>query len=340
MEIAALFLSLAFALLCAAPIQAAGDPCAVGASASPQQPGRGRIVLARDIASYVARHAEIACAKLDAFLHDVVPGDATAVAKARAIQGELEIGVLRPLFSLYFELRDRDLTAADAPGAAVKLGPSGKPPSPRQMGFATAQHLYWVSGDADRRFSDSVMPIASKRFGTEAPKDEAGRRQAAAVLSEFEDIGSEIGFVGSPAVRNYPGLWKVRERELQARIKDTRTPKSDANFRETSPPPGSVRLSAAAAAQMRAFQIGLQKEDHGCHVLGVSWSTMTRWRGPDDAAWHETGPSIGIGAWGCGQIPPDVVRTIDGIRLVVSDDKDHHFAGKTIDYVGKTFIMR
>ena len=340
MKKAALLLSLAFALPCAAPAQAAGDPCAVGMRASPLQTSRGRLVVTHDIAAYVARHAEIACARLEAFLRDAAPGDVAAESKARAVQGELETGVLRPLFRLYPNLRDRDLTTADAPGAAVKLGPSGKPPSPPQMGFATAQHLYWVSGDADRRFSDDVMPIASKRFGTEAPKDDAGKRRAAAVMSEFEDIGSEIGFVGSPMLRNYPGLWKVRERELQARIKDTRTPKSDANFRETSPPPGSVRLSAAAAAQMRAFQNGLQKEDHGCHVLGVSWSTMTRWRGPDDAAWHESGPSIGIGAWGCGQIPPDVVRTIDGIRLVVSDDKDHHFAGKTIDYVGKTFIMR
>ena len=324
MPIARLFLAL-LVLAAAAPAVAApsGDPCGFARAASPLAPSRARVVMAREIAEYVARHAELSCAKLEALLRDHAPGNAAVTEKARTIEGEFETGVLAPIFDLYPDLKARDLTADGAPGAQVKLGQPNDTQGQARMGFATAQHLRWVADDADRRSVPILNALASK------------------VLDAILDIDSEIGFVAAPAYRSYPQLWKIETAELEKRApKQPRTARSDAAFRESAPPEGSVKLTPAAAARLRAFADELKRQAHGCHALAIDWSTNTRWRGPDDEKWHETGPSLGIGSWNCGQFPPDVVRTIDGLRVVFNGDKAARFAGKTVDYVDRRFVFQ
>jgi hypothetical protein len=65
-----------------------------------------------------------------------------------------------------------------------------------------------------------------------------------------------------------------------------------------------------------------------------------RSKGPNDTEWKVTGPGLGAGYFSCAQVPPDVVRTIDGIRIVFAGDDASRFAGKIVDRENGSLIIR
>ncbi len=61
---------------------------------------------------------------------------------------------------------------------------------------------------------------------------------------------------------------------------------------------------------------------------------------PGATEWMKIGPHVGCGAFDCKQLPSDVVRTIDGRRLVIFDQVPPRFAGKLIDIEAGRFLLK
>jgi hypothetical protein len=293
------------------------DPCAAtrkDAAAPPQS----RIQIERDAAIYIARHVQRACRLIDGLAsdHSIQNGQRVSI-ELRAVIDKLRNGVLEYVYREYPDLRAQDLTATQGV-LSKRLG---------QMGPATAIYLRWALTDARADLSRLSASLPCRGI-------EAG-------MCPSLDAGLEISSAADPTYMSFPGLWRLALKEGDAlAAAQKRTPEGDAAFRKASPAPGSVRLSASALSYVRDFLSSAERLGAGCQVAAFSWSLETRSKGPDDADWKVAGPSLGVGAYGCGQIPLDVVQTIGGIKIVFTEDKPGRFAGKMIDLENGHLVLK
>ena len=169
----------------------------------------------------------------------------------------------------------------------------------------------------------------------------AGAAPVETCIQTMMDIAAEIGFADTPVYSSFPGLWRIALKEAEALSAQTRTAKSDAAFRKAAPVPGSVKLSPAALSEIRVL-VETDRRESGdtCEVIEIWWVRESRSKGPEDSEWKTAGPGLTIGASPCTQIPPDVVQTIDGIRIVFAGDKAGRFTGKVVDRENGHFVLR
>jgi hypothetical protein len=295
----------------------AGDPCAA-TSKDAAAPPQSRIQIERDAAINIVRHVQRACRLIDGLAsdHSIQDGHSISI-ELRAIIDELRNGVLEYVYREYPDLRDQDLTATQGV-LSKRLG---------QMGPATAIYLRWALTDA--RASLSRLSASLPCRGIEAG------------MCPSLDAGLEISSAADSAYVSFPGLWRLALKEGEAlAAAQKRTPEGDAAFRKASPAPGSVRLSASAVAYIRDMLSSLRREGAGCQVAAVEWTLETRSKGPDDVDWKVAGPGLTAGAYGCGQIPPEVIQAIDGIRIVFIGDAASRFAGKVIDVENEHLVLK
>jgi hypothetical protein len=120
-----------------------------------------------------------------------------------------------------------------------------------------------------------------------------------------------------------------------------RTEESDASFRKSAPPRGSVKLSAAALKFVKLFLRQIRsKALRDDQIASISWARDRRWKGPNDAACIDQGAGWVLGAYSRTQLPPDVIDKVGGIEIVFGAEDPLSLAGKTVDIKDRKLFVR
>ena len=318
------------ALIAASCIAAAaeGDPCG---STAPAQVERWRAGIDEDVAVYVAKHVQRACRRLAAYpaIDPDDPRAKEAEARVRALVGDLNGRFLEAVYTRFAHLRGQDLTARAVPSlegndAAKEQG------TDRRVGMTIRP------GAIDRESAEQLvhgMDAIAKSFFplvTDLGK-EASRDKRKALIEESFDIIAELGFADDPGYAAFPELWRERMRRRPENI--GRTAESDAQFCKTSAAARAVRFTRPAKARLRAVLASIEEETGSSdHVVAVSWMLGGRFKGPKDAEAKRLPPGISVGTYYREQLPPDVIRRIGRIPVVVTDETPPRLAGRTIDF--------
>jgi hypothetical protein len=225
------------------------------------------------------------------------------------------------------------LTEAVAPppdGAGSSKGPDS-PDRPKRIGLATALHLRWALED-----------MASTLMNAPAGSPLHCKMDAAAECGQANSkIGEEFSFAASPIYTAYPGLWRLAmQHSAHVFPAPPRTAESDAEFRRAKAAAGPLRIAPAALAYLQVFDREIRSYDAGCQIIAIFWTSDQKAKGPDDADWKSLPPGVTIGDYGCRFIPPDVVQTIGGLKLIVTGLEAERFAGKTLDLENHKFVLR
>jgi Fe-S cluster assembly iron-binding protein IscA len=277
---------------------------------------RSRLDLDEAAAVEIAKHIQKACKVITEVQSVSVLVSSPKFAEVLTDTGKRLTGVLDRIYRAHPTLRGKDLTEL-ASVQAKKL------PVKPCIGRGAAIRLRW-------RFANIESAYAKVQAVTPCKADEAG-------CSKLIDLVSEVGFAASPIYNAYPDLWHLQMHEV---LKQVRTEKSDDGFRKVAPKPGSVRLTSAASSRVRELMESLKKEGGlGCQVATLSWTPFSESKGPEDKDWKKSGPSVGAGAFGCDQIPPDAIRNVDGLRIVFEGDSAQRFEGKTVDFQKGHFLL-
>jgi hypothetical protein len=272
----------------------------------------------------IVRHVQRACGLMQELLATKeVATERRITAGINLTVATLWKDVLLPLYRAYPDLRGRDLRQvpdSDIPGATI---------SKVQMGPATATYLRRVLLRAQTGLSEKLHDVDC---GSREKQD----------CDRLTDIVAEIGFAGAPIYSSYPKLWQVELREgFRRGASQPRTPKTDAAFRASAPPRGSVQLTPAASAYLRDMLRSIRRQlDDECVVVAITWTLGMRSKGPNDAEWTTSGPGLSAGAFSCTQVPPDVIDTLDGIPIVFSGKDASQFAGKMIDRENGSLVLK
>src|SRR5262249_39501136 len=152
-------------------------------------------------------------------------------------------------------------------------------------------------------------------------------RDAKALMEDTVDVVAEFGFATNPIYRAYPDLW-LAEVRAGAERNAPRTPESDEAFRKSVPPPGTVKLSGGALFVVRKFMTDVQRCGGRDEVGAIRWVEQMSSKGPNDAEWRKSGPGLSLGSYSLRQVPPDVIETIDGMKMVLSAPDPSIFVGK------------
>jgi hypothetical protein len=281
----------------------------------------------------MVKHLQLACRRLNDFVQehrDILQGS-QALLEALGLVANLRARAIEPIYRAYPDLRAKDLTssASSAERDLVGTFDSGHA-NPGLMSRTTALRLHpWLS-EAARHFSTATHGLA----------DPLELEAAKALVREVTDITAEIGFANAPIYKSFPDLWQADARKSWLRAA-AQAPGADDSFRKTAPPPGTTRLSESAMSYVRKFlaaaRVASGQDDA---VASISWDEEQRWKGPNDADWHKVGDGLSLGAFAQRQVPPDVIQTIDGLRIILSAPDPSIFVGKVIDYQDGKFQLR
>jgi hypothetical protein len=310
---------------------AGGDPCARSEAVS-RSPRNFRVVIEHDTAIDIVKHTQKACALIADLIRDNPKRDDPKLADAlNGVIEKLNAEVLDDIYREYPDLRGKDLRAIQS---ATTNSPETEKQRidslPPKMGPSTATYLRWTFGNIQDLFSNAI----GRKFCLHA--------QAYTCIRPILDIIAELGFAEDPVYKGFPDLWRLTAKEGSARAEaQPRTAESDAQLRKAQPKVGSVKLSAAAVTQIRDFLASVRRDGgRSCQIVSIAWNIGSEWKGPNDSAWTKLPPGVGIGAYGCGEIPADIIQTIDGVRIVFGSDTAARFEGKLVDFDGKRFTLQ
>jgi hypothetical protein len=252
------------------------------------------------------------------------------------ILNDLHTRILGPIYRSHPDLERASLREEPNSREVRPTGSRGTPPPSRvaratrkDIGRRTAvrlEHALWqIQQDASKVASEAVGHAASKE-ATEAARE------------SFLDATAELTFASKVAFDAYPDLWK---RRMRAALIVPRTAESDASFRRSAPPLGSVKLSDAALHLVKAFMRQLRREvPHKDHIASIGWVIDRRSKGPDDTAWTSTGAGLDLGAYLRSQVPGDIIDDVGGVEIIFTAEDPSMFAGKTIDLQDRQFVIR
>ena len=310
------------------------DPCS-SPSSSTKEAKRGPpaiVRLERGAAIVVGKHVQRACQLVNDVLRDPLVRDKKLQTELRLMTVALREEVLAPIYREYGALRGQDLTATQIvpPSKPDGSDVAAQPSRSSQIGPATAIYLH--------RTLSQIQTRLSRIFGKLPCKSNERRSECSKAL----DISAEIGFAGSPIYLSYPRLWSLKLKDgMKHASAQPRTARGDEAFRKAAPPPGSVQLTPAASSYVREMLGSIRRQvGNGCMLAAITWTQATRSKGPNDVEWKVTGPGLGAGTFMCDQVPPDVVRTIDGLKIVFSGDHASRFSGKLIDREEGRLVLR
>jgi hypothetical protein len=175
-------------------------------------------------------------------------------------------------------------------------------------------------------------------FGAGLVSNADAREAAQSTLQPILDAAAELTFASRVAYDAYPELWA----KVISRVpKQLRSPESDAAFRKSAPPRGSVKLSEAALAAVKTFMGAVRCEAPGeDQIASLGWAMDRRSRGPNDADWTESGPGLELGVYPRNLVPSDVIDNVGGVDIVFTIDDPLRLVGKIIDMKNKEFYIR
>lgn len=337
MRILGFWLSISIFILSASVAAAADNPCAIVGHPPGRHPA-ARVRLDKDVAIYIAKHAQRACGRLAKFVEDnsALVERARADSDISAIVAELRSEIMEPIIRAYPDLRGADLTQHPTPVADKEFtnlhrDRCGKHAAqPARLGRRTALHFERAFGAAEASFLATSNALMKKV----APD------QSKALAEQISDAETEIEFGRAPIYASFPDLWHRVEKKAVGNH-PARTPERDAAFRKVAPKRGSVIVSQAALDRMKALLASL-KCDVGPNdeIVGISWAFDEKTKGPNDTEWRKLASGVQIGTYSRRSLPPDVIRTFDGLPVVFGGGTAARFAGKIVDFRDGYFVLR
>ncbi len=207
---------------------AAQDPCSTS-SAKPAAPSPAawRAHISRRSAVYVLQHVQKACRYLSES-HDL--RSASSVPQSTSILADLHTAVLDPIYRSYPDLKSAILPASVA-------GPAPRA-TPRDIRRTTATRM---SNDLER-LQRQIYELGTQTLDLLSDGD------AEKAWQPFKDAAAELSVAEKIASDAYPDRSANLFREIP---QQRRTEASDASFRKSAPPLGSVNLSDSALALVK-----------------------------------------------------------------------------------------
>ena len=281
------------------------DPCWVEASAKPVTPIR----ISRRGAVYVIKHVHNACRLLaDA---------ADEGSRSDSIRADLYDGIIGPIYRAH-------------PNIAYAL----RRPPVAKVFHATPRDIERVSAN---RLNDEIARLQKDILKLGGDKVDRSVDQSAATkaLEPFIDAATELSFAGQISFDAYPDLF------AKIPVPDQpRTPESDAAFRKGAPPHGSVKLSDAALALVQSFMQEVSRIQGGEQVAAIGWAREQKSKRPGDKEWSLSGAGWTLGAFRKTEVPPDVIDTVRGIKIIFTAEDPASLAGKTFDAAKQGLFVR
>lgn len=306
-------------------------PCGI----YPKPPVVSFVQMDRDIAIYMAKHTQRACAMIDNFARAnparMTPG---LIAQYDNVKRKLQADVLEPIYAAYPGLRNVDVTQAPAGSFDARFKKEDGVAKRRELGLNESS-----LGEASARYLARVLRETKGLLETSADLKPVKLDDGKGFTGDFyRDLAFEIIFVNLPV---YDRLRDSLERSTREAVSRPLSAAAAQRFRDTAPPVGSVRLSPGALAHIRALYDSVRKTPDGADgVIDISWVEYMGSKGPEDKEWTKYPPHVGLGGWSRRQVPADVIRYYDGIPIVFGGDTRERFAGKTIDLDGKNLVIK
>lgn len=288
-----------------------------------------RPAISEAAASYVVRHVENACRIISDATGQGAPLESIA-APLKSTVGDLYSRILVPIFKSH-----PDLATGGASPDRGQASLSEK--SSRKVYRATKKDISrptarWLHKEL-LQAQQSMLKVSSEFFA-QAPEQKTAQEKLEAIV----DAAAEVSAAAKVVSDAYPDVWAKQINA--AKPKQDRTAESDAAFRKSTMPKGSVKLTARAMATVKSFmrqaRIAEPKEDY---VASIGWVIGQRSRGPEDTRWTDLGPGLSLGAYSRSEVPPDVVDKVQGMEIIFTADSPSRLAGKTIDFQNNNFII-
>jgi hypothetical protein len=154
-------------------------------------------------------------------------------------------------------------------------------------------------------------------------------------LQPFNDAAAELTFAQSIAFDAYPDLFTKLAIPQQPR-----TEESDAGFRQSAPPPGSVRLSDSALALVKSFMREVRRKvPESGQIASIGWARDQRAKGPKDADWADLGSGWVLGTYRRAEVPPDVIDRVRDIEIIFNAEDPSSLAGKIVDTKDRKLVV-
>jgi hypothetical protein len=294
------------------------DPCSTsGARTASPSPAPWRARISRRDAVYVILHVQKACRYL-AESPDKASQSAPFAPQLASILDDLHTAVLDPIYRSH-----PDLESAVLPVSAMRKVPRA---TPRDVQRATAARM----SDDLTRLRRQVYKLSTQNL------DQLSDKSAAQKASQpFNDAAAELSFAQSIVFEAYPDLFTKLAIPQQPR-----TEESDAGFRQSAPPLGSVRLSDSALALVKSFMREVRRQvPENDQIASIGWASDQRAKGPKDADWADLGSGWVLGTYRRTEVPPDVIDRVRDIEIIFSAKDPSSLTGKIVDTKGRKLVV-
>jgi len=175
------------------------------------------------------------------------------------------------------------------------------------------------------------------RAGSKSVNQSGSKDSAKLALDPFVDAAAELNFASKVVFEAYSDLWAKQLRSVPGQ---PRTPDSDANFRKSAPPLGSVKLSAAVLTSVKAFMHQVRRDlPDDDWIASILWAADRRSKGPNDIDWINSGAGLTLGSFRRTEVPPDIIDKVGGVDIMFSAPDPSILKGKTIDLEKGQFIL-
>jgi hypothetical protein len=296
------------------------SPCSVAGSEM-AAPSVRHLTMSGETAAYVVRHVGNACSFIVEATRQGAPLEQISPSLT-PILADMNARILAPIFRLHPEL----------------LAEPQKQQSPKKGYRATRKDISrltatWLMHNLLK--SDKAMGKASSDFLAQRADQKSVFETYGAVLNATAELSAAAKVVSD----TYPRMWQ--RQLIAARPPQPRTTESDASFRKSAAPRGSVKLTALAIAKIRSFlrqaRIAEPNEDW---IASLGWAIDQRSKGPEDRNWTTIPAGLVLGTFSRSQVPPDVIDKVDGIEVIFTADSPERLTGKTIDFQKGKFVIR
>jgi hypothetical protein len=299
-----------------APDAGRADPCSTsGAKTASPSPAPWRARISRRDAIYVILHMQKACRYL-AESHD--SRSASSVPQLASILDDLQKAVLDPIYRSHLDLK----------GVVLPVSPAQKVPraTRRDIQRTTATRM----SDDLTRLRRQIYELSTQNLD-QLPNKSAAEK----ALQPFNDAAAELTFAQSIAFDAYPDLFTKLAIPQQPR-----TEESDAGFRQSAPPPGSVRLSDSALALVKSFMREVRRKvPESGQIASIGWARDQRAKGPKDADWADLGSGWVLGTYRRAEVPPDVIDRVRDIEIIFNAEDPSSLAGKIVDTKDRKLVV-
>jgi hypothetical protein len=198
-------------------------------------------------------------------------------------------------------------------------------------------------GDIQRitavRLGDDLARLARQIYevGTQGLDQFPDRSAAEKASRPFNDAAAELSFAQKIAFDAYPDLFA---KQFHAIPKQPRTEQSDAGFRKSAPPLGSVRLSDSALTLIKSFMRQVRRvEPEGDQIASIGWAREQRSKRPGDADWIDRGSGWVLGSYPRTQVPPDVIDRVRDVEIIFGAEDPSSLSGKIVDAKGRKLVV-